>query len=208
LKTLFGAVAEQFRHDAGDAFQGVADHARLLEDFLLHVMTVGAQLGRAGVRVHGLDLALDRFTILSTIQHAAQLQVDHVAFFQVDDLVGGAGQRHRVRRNEVFALADTDDQWRTLARGNHAVRFFTAEYGDRVGAVQALDSQLDGLEQVAAIHMVNQVGDDFGVGLALEHVAEGAQFGAQLVVVFNNAVVYQGDAGVFFRWGEVRMGIV
>jgi hypothetical protein len=33
LEDVVGAVAKQLGHDAGDAFQRVADHARLLEDF-------------------------------------------------------------------------------------------------------------------------------------------------------------------------------
>ena len=53
---------------------------------------------------------------------------------------------------------------------------------------------LHGVQQVAVVEAVHQVGDDLGVGLAVEDVAALAQFGAQLVVVFDDAVVYQGDA--------------
>jgi len=38
------------------------------------------------------------------------------------------------------------------------------------------------------------VGDDLGVGLAAEHIAARDQFGAQLVVVLDDAVVHEGDA--------------
>ena len=60
LKTLVRAVAEQLGRDAGHAFERVGDGARLLEDLLLHVVAVRAQLGRAAVRVHGAHLALHR----------------------------------------------------------------------------------------------------------------------------------------------------
>jgi hypothetical protein len=56
--------------------------------------------------------------------------------------------------------------------------------------------------------VVDQVGDHFGVGLALEHVAERGQFGAQFVVVFDDAVVDQRDARLFRRRREVRVGVV
>ena len=171
-------------------------------------MAVRAQLGGAGMGVHGLDVARGRAAIGVDDPVAAQLQVDDVAFFQVDDLVGGAGQRHGVGGDKVLALADTDDQRRTLARGHHAVRLLAAEHGDRVGAVQALDRLLDGVEQVAVVHLVDQVGDHFGVGLAGEHVAERGQFGAQLVVVFDDAVVDQRDARRFFGRRKVRVRIV
>jgi hypothetical protein len=53
---------------------------------------------------------------------------------------------------------------------------------------------LHGVEQVAVVQAVDQVGDHLGVGLAGEHVALGLQFGAQFVVVFDDAVVHQRDA--------------
>ncbi len=151
-----------------------------------------------------LDLAFGRPAVGVDDPVALQLQVDHVAFFQVDDLVGGAGQRHRVRGEEVFAFADADDQRRALARADHAVRLVAAKHGDRIGAVQALDRLLHGFEQVAVVHVVDQVGDHFGVGLAFEHIAGGGQFGAQLVMVFDDAVVHQRDALA----REMRMGVV
>jgi hypothetical protein len=44
-------------------------------------------LGGASVRVHGLDLALNRAPVGVDDPVARQLQVDHVAFVEVDDLV-------------------------------------------------------------------------------------------------------------------------
>ena len=55
--------------------------------------------------------------------------------------------------------------------------------------------------------MLDQVGDHFRIRLALEDVTQGRQFGAQFVVVFDDAVVHQRHAGVFFRRGKVRVGI-
>ena len=52
---------------------------------------------------------------------------------------------------------------------------------------------LQRLEQIAVVQTVHQVHDDFGVGLAVEHVTLGLQRGAQLIVVFDDAVVHQRD---------------
>jgi len=194
LEHAIGAVAKQFRHDAGDAFKRVGDSPRLLEDFLLHEMAIGAEFCGAGVGMHGAHLALHLPAVAIDDPAALQLQVDHVAIFQVDDLVGRAGQRHRVRSEEVLALADADDQGRTLTRTDHAMRLVAAECGDGIGAGQALDGQLHGLEQVATVEVIDQVGDDFGVGLAFENVAGGLQFAAQFVMVFDDAVVHQRNA--------------
>ncbi len=135
---------------------------------------------------------------------ALQLQVHHVAFVQVNDLVGDAGQRHGVGGEEILAFADAHDQRRTLARADHAMRLVAAEHGNGIGAVQALDRLLHGFEEVAGVHLVDQVGNDFGIGLALEDVAGGSQLGAQFVMVFDDAVVDQGDALA----RKVRMGVV
>ena len=86
-----GVVAEQFGHDAGDAFERIGNRARLFEYFLLHVMPVGAEFGCAGVRVHGAHFALRGVAGAVDDPAALRLQVDHVAFLQVDDLIGGAG---------------------------------------------------------------------------------------------------------------------
>jgi hypothetical protein len=198
-------VAEQLGADALHALQGVGQRARLLEDLLLHVVAVGPQFGGAAVRVHRAHRAVDGavapgrpLRIGRRDPHAAQLQVDHVAFFQVDDLVGHAGQRHRVAGQEVFALAlaaaDAQHQRRALPRADHAVRFVAREDRDGVGAAQPRQRLLHGLQQVAVVQAVHQVCDDLGVGLAGEDIAALLQFGAQLVVVLDDAVVHERDA--------------
>ena len=53
-----------------------------------------------------------------------------------------------------------------------------------------------------------QMGDDFGVGLGLEFVAQGDQLVAQLLEILDDAVVHHGDAvgGVGMGVGLVRRG--
>ena len=87
----------------------------MLEDFFLHVVAVRAQLGRATVRQHGFDRALGgghRFVGFVDQPVFAQLHIDHVAFIQVDDLIGNPGQGHRVRGQKVLGaiFADTQNQ--------------------------------------------------------------------------------------------------
>ena len=60
--------------------------------------------------------------------------------------------------------------------------------------MQLLYRRLDGLKDVAVINAVDQVGDDFCVGLARKHVAFGFERGTQFVVVFDDAVVHQRHA--------------
>ena len=75
------------------------------------------------------------------------------------------------------------------------MRLVAAEHRDRVGAAQFAHGALHGVEQVAVVQTVDEVGDDLRVGLALEHVADRLQSRAQLFVVLDDAVVHQCDAG-------------
>ncbi len=101
-------------------------------------------------------------------------------------------------------FAQTQDQRRAFACADHALRLVAAEHGDGVGALQPLRGALHGVEQVAVVQVVHQVGDDLGVGLAGEFIAALLQFGAQLVVVFDDAVVHQRNAVA----AEVRVRVV
>ena len=217
LEHAVGTVAEQLGHDGLDALERVGQRARLLEDLLLHVVAVGAELDRAAVRLHRLDRALlgaERLACGIADPVAAQLQVDQVAFGQVADLVGHAGQRHRVAGQEIFAVTHAQHQRRARARADHAVGLVLVEDRDRVGTVQARGGRAHGLEQVAVVERVDQMRDHLGVGLALEHIAAALQLGAQLVVVLDDAVVHQRDAaGALLRllagaMAEVRVGVV
>ncbi len=166
-----GLRAEQCGGDGLDAVERVGDGARLLENFFLHEVAVRAKLHGGGVGGDGAYFAFDGLVGAVDDPHLAQLQVGHIAVFEEDELVGGAGQRQRVGGEEVFVLTQANDQRRTVARADDAVRLLAAEYRNRIRAVQLLGSGLHRLEQIAGVEVIDQVGDDFGVGLALELVA-------------------------------------
>ena len=203
------AVAEELGRDAGDRVERVGDGLRLLEDLLLHVVAVGAEIGRAGVRHHRLRCALHwpvvAFGVGVRDPRLAKLQVDHVAFFEIDDLVGDAGQRHGVGSDEVLARtcdgSEAEHQRRALASADDAVRLVAAEHGDGIGAMKARQRSLYRVEQVAVVEVVDEMGDDFGIGLGDEVVALRLQLGAQVVVVLDDAVVHQADPA---RRGHAR----
>ena len=200
--------AEQCRHEAFDAFQRIADGARLFEDFLLHVMTVRAEIDGAGIGMDGQHRALDRLVVQVGDGDAVQPHVDHVAFAQIDDLVGGAGQRHRIRRQEIFAVAETHHQRAAQARADQAVRFVPAEYGQRKRAFQTFHGFLHCAQQIAVVQMIDQMRDGFGIGLRFEAITQRDQFGADLLEVFDDAVVHQRDARRAAGIGrEMRMGV-
>src|SRR5690606_40449524 len=122
--------------------------------------------------------------------------------------LGGAGQRQGIGGNEVLTLAQPDHHGRTLARTHDTMRFVAAKDGNRVGTLQAAHCLLQGLEEVAIVEMIHQVGDHFRVGLALELVANVDQFGAKLVVILDDAVMNQCNACRTALTGKVWVSVV
>jgi hypothetical protein len=96
-----------------------------------------------------------------------------------------------------------------MARPDDAMRLVTAENGDGICACQAARGLLNGLEEVAAVEVIHKVGDDFGVSLAGEYIAGSLQFGAQLIMILDDAVVHKRDAGFTLALaGKVRVGVM
>ncbi|MNV05474.1 hypothetical protein D3C71_958130 [compost metagenome] len=166
---------------------------------------------------HGALFGRECGTVLAHDPVAAQLQVHQVTLFQINDLVSDARQGHGIAGQKVLCapVSNPQDQRRTGACTHHAVRFVLVHHGDGVGAMQLGHGGLHGVEQVAAVVAVHQVGDDFGVGLAHKHIAACLQRLAQFFVVFNDAVVHQGYAACALGLrvcasavAEVRVGVV
>ena len=77
-------------------------------------MAVRAQFGRATVRMYGLDRALRRAQGPEGLVNQpvlAQLDVGHIAFFKVNNLISHAGQGHGVAGQVMRVDTDAQDQW-------------------------------------------------------------------------------------------------
>jgi hypothetical protein len=61
------------------------------------------------------------------------------------------------RKFSPVLAAHAQHQRRALARAHHALRLVAAEHGDGVGAAQARQGALHGVEQVAVVEAVHQV---------------------------------------------------
>ncbi len=79
----------------------------------------------------------------------------------------------------------------------------TVDHRDGVGAAQAREASPHRREQVGAVieGMVDQVGDQLGIGVRFDRIAARQQLGAQLGMIFDNAVVHHrhavgGDMGM------------
>ena len=109
-----------------------------------------------------------------------------------------------VGSQEVFTQAQTDHQRAATAGGDQTIRLLSADHRQTVSTVQFFDSGLEGHGQIGQIleFVVQQVGDDFGVGVRGEHVTQGFELFAQGFVVLDDAVVHHRQIT-----GEMRVSV-
>ncbi len=176
--------------------QGVGNGARLLVDFLEHVVLVRALFG--GV---GREFALahrPRHVAALAVKDAATFARDfgHVAFLQKHETPRDRQERGNVGSDEILVLAQADDDRATHAGDDDAVWLLLADHGERVGPFEFDDRGAHRLEQIAkALHVkMDSVRDDFGIGLGFKLIARGFQLLAQLLVILDDAVVHDGEA--------------
>ncbi len=146
---------------------------------------------------HGHALAVEDAPVFGR-QHA------HLLIVEVDDLVGVAGQGGRIAGQEALAFAESEHQRAAQASADEQVGIVEAEGGNAIGALEQRQDALDGLGQIAVEMAGDQVGDDLGIGVAVEDDALLLQLGLEGGVVLDDAVVDDDDAAVA---ADVRMGV-
>src|SRR5690606_14585139 len=128
----------------------------------------------------------------------------NITLFQIDESVSDLAQCQWIRGNKVFTDAYANYQ-RAAAAGNHQmIRFGRVDCTESVGTVQERNNVQYCAQHVLVVayaFTVQQVHDNFSIGVRQELVTICDQFLAQAFVVFNNAVVHQrklvtGEVGV------------
>ena len=112
--------------------------------------------------------------------------------------------------DEVFAFAYADDDGRAGARGDDLVGLGGGEDAESEGSCEALDGAADGIFKKdrsagggsVVLDLLDEVGDDFGIGFGDEFVALRGEFALEVEVIFDDAVVDDDDAA-----GAVAMGV-
>ena len=104
----------------------------------------------------------------------------------------------------ISPFADADDERaRAVAREDQVFGIVAGKHAQRVGAAYFAERAPHGRLEVAVVVHLDQVREHFGVGFALENVAELDQTGAQRRIVLDDAVVDDGDlpGAVHMRMG-------
>ena len=119
-----------------------------------------------------------------------------VAILQIADRLGEGRERDGIGAEIHFALAVADGERRAFARADHQIVLADKQEGERESAAQLLKRGRHRLDRrLAVLHLLgDEMGDDFGIGLAAELGAVLDQRFAQLTKVLDDAVMHDGDA--------------
>ena len=160
-----------------------------------------------------VKLALDGLAVEVGELDAGEGEDGHVAVGEEVDIARVVENAGNVGGDEVLAFAHADDDRRARARGDDLVGLGGGKHAQRKGAGEALDGAANGVFErdrrsagsCVVLHLLDEVGDDLGVGFGDELVALGGEFALQVEIVFDDAVVDHDDAA-----GAVamRMGIL
>ncbi len=215
---MFGQTAED---DAtflgvGAAAQAVADRHGLLKNFLEHVMVVIAEPVGFELVFKLADDGADFGVVDGAGSETVGMEDGHFIVVEIDHAGGVLDDGAGIGSDDVFVLANADDEGTAPSRHDEGFGLILADDGDAVGSFDLMQRRLHGvLKERSAVGQVifgfqlgveiaDQDGQDFGVGLAGEGMS---LFGEELLegdVVFDHAVVNQGDQPAVIG---VRMGI-
>ena len=127
-----------------------------------------------------------------------------VAVLEIADLVGEGRERQRVGANEHLALAVADGERAALAGDDHQIVEAAEDHGDGERAFETAERVKRGADRIVARLQLagDEMGDDFGVGVAGEGGAFGDQLFLQLAIILDDAVMHDRDVV-----GHVRVGV-
>ena len=193
-------AAAQTRRD------GVAQGVGLLHDLLEHEVRIAALLRRADLPLDVVMLLFDGLLHGVVELDAAAGEHGDLAVVHIHHVARVLDDGGRVAREEAAALAEAEQQRRVLARGDDAVGTIGAEHTERVGALDAAQHAAHGLEEVAALVVVEleQLRHDLGIRFGSEGHALRDQKFLELDIVFDDAVVDDGKLAVL---ADVGVGV-
>ena len=198
---------------------GVTHRSRLLVDFLEHEVLEAALFRHDRVPGDVLDLADDRLSVEVGELDAFRRNHGEVAIAQEEQVAGVIENRGHIGGYEIFVLTQSNHSRRAIACSHDFVGLIHGNHGHREYASQLTDGFANALFQRRTMTVgglqeifLDQVGNDFGVGLGRELVALFDQLSLQRNIVLDNAVVNDDDSSraiamrvsVFFGGTAVR----
>ena len=186
---------------------GVPDGPGLLVDLLEHEVLVAALLRQDGAPKHLLDRTLDRLAVERRDMHPFPREDHHLAVVQEEDVSCVAQNRRDVRGKKEVPLSQTDHQRALASRAHDSTRIPLPEDADGVGPGEVGEGPARGPLDVRVLLQIllDQVGDDFGVGLGAKDVPFGDKLLLEGQVVLDDPVVDDHQIAGAVR---MRMGVL
>src|SRR3990172_8281767 len=171
----------------------------------VHEVVVAALLYHLQVPVYLFHLLSDRNPISSSGYYSVSGYHCHLAILQVDNLSCVFQDGGHVRGRKIFPLSQTYEQGTTVPGQHEFIWFFHTEDRYTIGTLYLLECGTDGAGKVATVVFLYQVYQHLRVCITGEKVSFLQECGLQVLVVFNNAVMYQGNLAVAIKVG---MGVL
>ena len=127
-----------------------------------------------------------------------------VAILEIGDRVGKGRQSNGIGADEHLAVAKADGERAALAGDDHQIVVAGEDHGERKRAPQPPQRMVHRANRiVAGLHLAgDEMGDDFGVGVAGKHRAVRDQLLLQLAEILDDAVMHDRN-----KVGRMRVGI-
>ena len=174
-------------------------------DFLQHEVGVAAFFGGRDIPLDLVHNGQPRFAVERRDAQALPVNLGHVPVIEEYDAPGVRQDGGYVGRDKVFAFGHADDEWIVHAGGDNRPGFFRGDGGNCVTAPDLPQRLAHRRDKAAVVVGAYEVTEHFGVGLRDEATSTPLQFPAEFVVVFDYAVVNNGDSSL---QGEVWMGVL
>ena len=177
------------------AGERLGDHCGLLKYLFLHVMAVIALFDLRCGHAAGGDFARDRIIILIENLRTIARDDNPVALFQIGDFLCQRRERQRIRTQIGFAVAIARNQWAAEARANQKIGKCAKRNRKCKGTAQAGQHGLHGIGRcMASLHLFrHQMRNNLCIGFAFKCPPAGDKFIAQLLEIFDNAIVHERD---------------
>jgi len=129
----------------------------------------------------------------------------YLKLFESDNLACKRKESRDVGSDKVFALAEADNEWREIFSNDKIIGLSAADDADGVGAFEAGEGLANSLKKVGGRLKlkVNQVGNNFRVRFGSKGAALSHELGFQFSIIFDDAVVNDGQAV-----DQMGMGVV
>src|SRR5256714_2615841 len=156
-----------------------------------------------GIPSDVLGGAVNRAAVV--VHYADALGGEHgdIAVGEKKDFAGVLEKGRDVAGDEVFAFAEADDGGRSHAGGDNFVGILGGKKNERIDAAEFFQGTAHGFFEGRVFGMLlNEVGDNFGIGFGDEFVAFSLELFFELEIIFDDAVVDDDDLS-----GAVAVGM-